>query len=114
MECVANVFLAGQKLCGHLQLSVRTLKRNVNCAIIRNQLAKTLQKARASNPLKLYLSYYMLEYPLEQQMDVQLMQTLSSFSTSLVYVEASNEAPLDVEYVKSPDKPREKNKIPQL
>lgn len=47
----------------------------------------------------------MLEYSLEQQIDVHLMQTLSSFSTSLVYVEASNEAPLDMEYVKSPDKP---------
>lgn len=62
--------IAGQKLCGHLQLPVKTLKRNTNCAIIRNQLAKALQKARASNSLKLYLSYYMLEWPLEQQIAV--------------------------------------------
>jgi len=97
--------LAGQKLCGHLQLSVKALKRNTNCAVIRNQLAKTLQKARASNSLKLCLSYYMLEWPLEQQIAVQLMQTLSPFSTSLVSAQASNEASLDTECVQSPEKP---------
>lgn len=47
----------------------------------------------------------MLEWPLEQQSAVQLMQTLSSFSTSLVSAQASNEAPLDTECEQSPDKP---------
>lgn len=47
----------------------------------------------------------MLEWPLEQQIAVQLMQTLSSFSTSLVSAQASNEAPLDTECVQSLDKP---------
>lgn len=46
----------------------------------------------------------MLEWPLEQQIAVQLMQTLSSFSTSLVSAQASNEASLDTECVQSPDK----------
>lgn len=101
---LANVLLSGQKLYGHLQLSVKILKRNTNCAIIRNQLAKIFQKA-TSNSLKLYLSYYMLEWPLEQQIAVQLMQTLSSFSTSLVFAQTSNEAPLDRECVWSSDKP---------
>lgn len=101
---LANVLLSEQKLCGHLQLSVKTLKINTNCAIIRNQLAKIFQKARTSNSLKLYLSYYMLEWPLEQQIALQLMQTLSSFSTSLVSAQTSNEAPLDPECVQSSDK----------
>lgn len=47
----------------------------------------------------------MLEWPLEQQIAVQLMQTLSSFSTSLVSAQTSNEAPLDTECVQSSDKP---------
>lgn len=101
---LANVFLSGQKLYGHLQLSVKTFKRNTNCALIRNQLVKIFQKARTSNSLKLYLSYYMLEWPLEQQIAVQLMQTLSSFSTSLVFAQTSNEASLDTECVWSSDK----------
>lgn len=47
----------------------------------------------------------MLEWPLEQQIAVQLMQTLSSFSTLLVSAQTSNEAPLDTECVQSSDKP---------
>lgn len=47
----------------------------------------------------------MLEWPPEQQIAVQLMQTLSSFSTSLVSAQTSNEAPLDTECVQSSDKP---------
>lgn len=48
-------------------LFVKTLHKSTDCAIIGNQLAKTLQEAEASNSLKFYLSYYMLGWLQEQQ-----------------------------------------------
>lgn len=65
-----------------LLLTVKTLHKSTDCAIIGNQLAKTLQEAEVSNSLKLYLSYYMLGWLQEQQIAMQLMQTMSASLTS--------------------------------
>ena len=65
-----------------LLLAVKTLHKSSDCAIIGNQLAKTLQEAEVSNSLKLYLSYYMLGWLQEQQIAMQLMQTMPASLTS--------------------------------
>lgn len=81
-------------------LFVKVSHKRTDCAIIGNQRAKTLQEAEASNSLKLYLRYYMLGRLQEQQIAMELVQTMSASLTSFSSPcrPTSNEVPPDTQW----------------
>lgn len=81
-----------------LLLTVKTLHKSTDCAIIGNQLAKTLQEAEVSNSLKLYLSYYMLGWAARTTDSYAINANHVSLPQFLlISMQTSNEAPPDTQ-----------------